>query len=202
MRIALPVVCAAVAAAWLAWARVGPRQTWLISPVLVILLSLSVAVNEWRWWAYETELQRAAAPVLGQVEARFGCERVARHFFSSSGHVGHVYFDADGKPADWAFLSMSTCSRLKDFRRDPGTDDLQQIVAAHTLAHEAAHLTGIRNEAQAECRALAADEAVMVNLGATPQQAADAVSRYRAEVLPRLPSQYRGSCTQETTATR
>jgi hypothetical protein len=117
-----------------------------------------------------------------------------RNFWSSQGHVGHVWFDADGTPARLAFLSSGTCDKVKSWRDHPGAASIKEIVAVHTVAHEAAHLAGQRNEAEAECTALTHDVLVMQRLGATPQEARADVVRYLAEVYPRLPDEYRGAC--------
>ena len=70
----------------------------------------------------------------------------------------------------------------------------------HTVTHEAEHLSGVRSEADAECRAIEADPQVMQRLGASPSAAAAAVRRYVREVYPRLPSDYVGECPAVTAA--
>ncbi len=179
---------------WLVLARVRPRGEWRIGPVLLLVPALIFVGNELRWQAFEAKLADAARPVLGNTQAGFGCERLTRHFFSSSGHVGHVWFDENGTPADEAFLSMQTCAGIREWMRGDGRQDERTIVAVHTLAHEAAHLTGIRDEARAECLAMRNDEEVMTRLGATSADAAAAAQQYRVEVYPRLPAEYQGTC--------
>ncbi len=195
MRVLIPSLAALSAVGWLLLARVRPDGRWRLTPVIVFVVMGLVAANEARWAAFEHRLAVAAAPVMAGRDAGFGCERLTRNFFASTGHVGHVYFDADGNPADSAFLSMNTCAQLKNWIRHPDPANLDEVVAVHTLAHEGAHLGGLRNEAQAECRALGVDEQVMVNLGADRATAAAALARYKAEVYPRLPSEYTaGGC--------
>lgn len=202
MRIAVPLLLATACAGWwvLAWRREG---SWRIGPLLLLVPVLLFTANEIRWARTEAGLTTAAAPVLErpgtvrEVEdggSAFGCERLMRNFFSSQGRVGHVWFSADGTPAPSAFLSMGTCSNLKSFRADPDSASLDEIVAVHTLTHEAAHLSGIREEHAAECLALEYDAEVMTRLGASPEQADHYARHYRAEVYPRLPEQYRSAC--------
>ena len=193
MRIVVPALVALGCLGWL-WSsrRAG---NWGVLPALIATVAGLATGNEIRWQIFESKLASAAAPVLGDTEASFGCERLTNHFWSSHAHRGHVMFDADGTPADNAFLSMQTCADIKAFIDDPRTADLQQVTSVHILAHEAAHLHGIRAEAEAECVALQADRAVMMNLGADSQPASAAVRRYLDEVYPRLPADYRsGDC--------
>jgi hypothetical protein len=111
-------------------------------------------------------------------------------FFSSQGHSGHVWFDADGRPATQAFLSSSTCARVKQYEKDPDAAGLDEVVAVHTVTHESEHLAGVRAEDVAECRALQQDREVMAALGARPDVARAQVLRYLTEVYPRLPQDY------------
>jgi hypothetical protein len=179
---------------WLLAKRFLMGGGWKIWPVLVIVPTLLFTLNEWRWHRFESTLVRAAQPVLAGRDAGFACERLMRNFWSSQGHVGHVWFDADGTPAHDAFLSSGTCDKVKSWRDHPGAASVEEIVAVHTVAHEAAHLAGQRDEAQAECTALTHDAQVMERLGATPDEAQAAVVRYLAQVYPRLPDEYRGAC--------
>jgi hypothetical protein len=170
------------------------RGGWLIWPVLLIVPTLVFSVNEARWHRFESDLASAAQPVLAGRDAGFACERLMRNFWSSTGHVGHVWFDADGTPAHDAFLASSTCAKVRSWRDHPGSADLDEIVAVHTVTHEAAHLAGQRSEAQAECIAVTHDAQVMQRLGATAEQARADVVRYLTGVYPRLPDDYRGDC--------
>lgn len=194
MRIAVGLVVAGACLAWWLSKRCLLNAGWIIWPVLVAVPALLFSANEARWHSFESHLAEAAQPVLGGRDAGFACERLMHNFWSSQGHVGHVWFDADGTPAHDAFLSSSTCARVKSWRDHPGSASVEEIVAVHTVAHEAAHLAGQRNEAEAECTALTHDREVMQRLGATAAQAQADVVRYLAEVYPRLPDEYRGGC--------
>lgn len=195
MRLALPLIAVLTGLGWLVLTRVRPGGGWRIAPVLVMIVAALIGLNELRWASFENRLAHAAAPVLAGRDSSFGCERITRNFFSSTGHVGHVYFDAEGNPADDAFLSMNTCARLKDWMKHPEPSDERQLIAVHTLSHEGAHLAGIRDEGKAECAAMAADEQVMINLGANPATAAAAAARYRSQIYPHLASEYTsGGC--------
>ena len=194
MRIAAGLAVAASCLVWWLAKRYLMGAGWTIWPVLVIVPALLFSANEARWHSFESQLADAAQPVLAGRHAGFGCERLMRNFWSSQGHVGHVWFDAQGRPAHDAFLSSDTCAKVKSWREHPGTASIEEIVAVHTVAHEAAHLAGQRNEADAECTALVHGGEVMQRLGATPEQAQRDAVRYLVEVYPRLPNDYRGAC--------
>lgn len=173
------------------WRRDGD---WRLGPILVVVPLVLFTGNEARWAYTEARFADAVRPVAQLKGGDIGCERVMRNFFSSQGRVGHVWFDADGTPVGPAFLSMSTCARLKEFRRHPDRVELDHVVAAHTLAHEAAHLSGERDESAAECLALAHDVQVMQRLGADVAAAERYHGWYLTQVYPRLPSEYRDAC--------
>ena len=194
MRIAAGLLLSAFCLSWLLARRYLLGRGWAIWPVVVLVPALLFTANETRWQRFESGLADAAQPVLAGRDSGFACERLMRNFWSSTGHVGHVWFDANGTPALDAFLSSGTCSAVKAWREDPGGASLDEIVAVHTVAHEAAHLAGQRSEAQAECTAVTHDAEVMQRLGASPDQARAAVVRYVTQVYPRLPDEYRGEC--------
>jgi hypothetical protein len=194
VRIAAGLLVSAFCLSWLLARRYLLARGWAIWPVLVIVPALLFTANELRWQRFESALAHAAQPVLAGRDSGFACERLMRNFWSSTGHVGHVWFDADGTPAHDAFLSSSTCAKVKAWREHPGAAGLDEIVAVHTVVHEAAHLVGQRSEAQAECTAVTHGAQVMERLGATPDQAGAAVVRYVMQVYPRLPDEYRGAC--------
>lgn len=186
---------------WLLAARYQPRGSWRVLPALLAVVCATFGINELRWHQYETQLTTSARPVLDAgtypmpgERTRFSCERLMRNFWSSQGFAGHVSFDADGTPAKESFLGMDSCSGVKRFRKAPSRAGLEEIQAVHIVAHEAAHLTGERSEARAECLAMAHDAQVMQLLGASPVVAETAALRYRREIHPRLPADYQGTC--------
>lgn len=185
---------AVVCLAWWLAKRYLMNAGWMIWPVLVAVPALLFSANETRWHSFESQLAHAAQPVLAGRDSGFACERLMRNFWSSQGYVGHVWFDADGTPARTAFLSSGTCDKVKSWREHPGAASIEEIVAVHTVTHEAAHLAGQRDEAQAECTAITHDVQVMQRLGATTAQAQRDVVRYLTQVYPRLPDEYRGAC--------
>jgi|GEM_PF-2289447 len=191
MRIVVGVVVVGYCVAWLLAKRFLMHGGWKIFPVVIGLVAVLFTGNELRWAVFEEQLADAVGPGMGSARASFACERLLRGAWASQGRVGHVWFDADGKPAGAAFLSADTCAQVKAWRGDPAGASLAQIVAVHTITHEAAHLAGVRDEAKAECLAIQRDTVTMTALGATPVVAAGQVKTYLSAVYPRLPDAYR-----------
>lgn len=187
--LALAVGCVA----YLLAVRYRPRGQWMLTPAILAVIFALFTMNEMRWARFEGRLAYAASPILGERDSGFTCERVMRNFFSSHARPGHVEFDANGAPAQDAFLSMKTCARIKSWLRDPGAADQDESHAVHIVAHEAAHLVGVTVEAQAECLAIQAGEEVRTRLGADPQQARSQAAEYYHSYYPRLPGEYRSA---------
>jgi hypothetical protein len=190
VRIVGGALAASLSLAWLLTQRFRRGGRWRALPALIALPALLFCANELRWYRFQHELASAVQPVLGTREAGFGCERLMHDFFSSTGHPGHVWFDAAGHPASEAFLSQQTCADVKAYRERPDAATLAEVVAVHTVTHEAEHLAGVRDEATAECRALQADAAVLVAFGADPATARAQVGAYLTQVYPRLAGDY------------
>jgi len=193
MRILGGVAVVAYCVGWLLAKRFLMRGGWKILPMLIGVVAILFTGNEVRWAMFEGQLSDAVAPGLGGVRAVFACERVLRGAWSSQGRVGHVWFDQDGHPSGAAFLSSSTCAQVKAWQGHPSGADVGELVAVHTVGHEASHLAGIRDEAAAECAAVQRDTDVMVALGATRAEAAREVGEYLRVVYPSLSDAYRSS---------
>lgn len=198
-RSGLVVLAALGVAAWWPARRYLFSRGWALWPALALLVLLPVAVVEVRAARFEARLAAAATPVSGSRGA-FACERVLHGFWRSSGRPGEVWFDADGRPVRPAWLSGATCAAARRQLAHPSTADLQGIVALHTIVHEAAHLAGVREESLAECSAIAHDLQVWQRLGLPRDVGEASLARYRAEVRPRLPDEYQGTCPQPAVA--
>lgn len=196
MRIVAGAVVVGCCVLWLLAKRFLMRGGWKVFPVVIGLVAVLFTGNELRWAMFEGQLADAVEPGMGGLRASFACERLLRGAWASQGRVGHVWFGADGKPAGAAFLSANTCAQVKAWRGNPAGADLAEIVAVHTITHEAAHLAGVRDEGTAECLAIQRDAATMMALGAARIVAAGQVKAYLSAVYPRLPDSYRsGQCT-------
>ena len=146
----------------------------LLAPVLLVaavpVLGL-MAIHQERH-VNEDRLGRVASGIAGrQVEVH--CPGTLTKLVEISPHAGSVYFDGNGRPADYTELNDATCSTLDDFAEgdtSPG-DALRVARALHVLAHEAIHLSGVRDEAQADCFGFQKTAFVAEELGASPEEA-------------------------------
>ncbi|GAA4361569.1 hypothetical protein [Angustibacter luteus] len=203
MRILVGAAVVALSVGWLVAGRFRTPRTWRVLPALVALPALAFTLNEVRWWHFEHGLADAVRPVLAGHDSGFGCERLMHDFFSSQGRSGHVWFDANGVPAREAFLSMDTCAGVKAYQHDPRSASMADVVAVHTVTHEAEHLAGQRSEAVAECSAIQADARVMVALGADAATARAQTRSYLTTIYPRLSGDYvDGECRADGTLDR
>jgi hypothetical protein len=146
----------------------------LLAPVLLVaaipVLGL-VAIHEERH-ANEDRLGEVASQIAGrQVEVH--CPGTVKKLVDISPHAGSVYFDGNGTPADYTELNDATCSMLDDFAEgDTGADDALRVARAlHVLAHESIHLSGVRDEAQADCFGFQKAAFIAEELGASPEEA-------------------------------
>ena len=159
--------------------------------------------------------QRAAA----QSEARYGrvaseiakrdvhvrCQGILGELLDIGVNAGTVQFDPSGRPADVTHLTRGVCRGLRRFVDDPRSTRLdcvraaaacprqtfETVQAVHTLAHEAVHLAGVRNEAEAECYGLQTVDLVAVRLGADRDTARALADYAFARLYPALPAHYR-----------
>jgi hypothetical protein len=146
----------------------------LLAPVLLValvpVLGLMAIHHERR--ANEDRLGRVASQIAGrQVEVH--CPSTVKMLVDISPHAGSVYFDGNGRPADRTKLNDATCSMLDDFAEgETDSDDALRVARAlHVLAHESIHLSGVRDEAEADCFGFQKTAFVAEQLGASQEEA-------------------------------
>lgn len=143
--------------------------------VLVPLLVLSA----WQFVRREQNEHRLAlvASEIALRDVDVSCPGFWTRLVEVTPNAGWVDFDEHGRPGDMTSLSASTCSGLERVWRgqersfaclahggcDRGT--LAGVSGIVTLAHEAWHLRGVVNEAQAQCYAVQSTEGVARALG-------------------------------------
>ncbi len=181
--------------AWLAvraWSARGSSGSRLPVAVAVLVVpGLLLGWFEYEDHAADGRLSQTASVLAGR-PVHVSCQRLLGTMIDASANRGEVYFDADGRPADETVLKYDTCQALYDYLGSAKVaPDLDQVVAVHVLAHEAAHLAGERSEAVAECLSVQSTEATALLLGAPPDAARALAVRYAAEVYPRMPDDYR-----------
>jgi hypothetical protein len=177
--------------AWLAWlaARAYVFRTRPLVTVAVVLTLLVPALwTEVRWLRVQAAATAAVQQLTGNPDARVHCQRALATFLWAGADLGRV----EWAEPDRAWLTLETCQHLGDWHRSDRTDpSLDEVVAVHVLTHEAMHVSGDRNEATTECRALQRDSRTVVLLGGTAGQGRALAQRVATEVYPRMPDEYR-----------
>lgn len=141
----------------------------------------------------ERRLETAASELVGtSVEVR--CQSFGGAFVDVGADLGYVVFGADGRPEAWTLIKRQQCKDLSDYlssdKQQPTRD---QIIAVHALSHETVHVTGVRDEAQTECKAMQLDAGMAALLGASPQAAGELAIAYWREIYPWMPASYRSA---------
>jgi hypothetical protein len=154
--------------------------------LLVILIPV-IAFSAWEHHKRGQNEARlgAVASSIAQRSVGVDCPGFWRQLVDVTSEDGRVHFDVAGRPNDNAELSAGTCDRLEDFSRakikpafdclvpDDRTCDRDVVETARalsTLAHEAYHLAGVRDEAAAECYGIQTVDFVAERLGAAVNQ--------------------------------
>jgi len=175
----------------------------LIAALLVIAAALTAvgfARHEDRM-REQDRLAAIASDLAGRrIEVR--CPSFLAGLVDTHGEAGRVEFDEHGRPADRTDLSPQTCKALRriervDFacitRGDCGFDEFQAGWAAHTLAHEAFHLRGVKDEGVTECYALQNTAYVAERLGVATDDARKLQAWLYLKGYPNEPEEYRSS---------
>ena len=139
----------------------------------------------------EHRLETAATDLAGTpVEVR--CQSFGEAFVDVGADLGYVVFGADDRPEPWTLIKRQQCKDLSDYlssdKQQPTRD---QIIAVHVLSHETVHVTGVRDEAETECKAMQLDAGMATLLGASPQAAAELSIAYWRDIYPWMPDSYR-----------
>ena len=168
-----------------------PRPFPYITVVLLVTLggaSLGPLVLRVR---LEHRLETAASKLVGTpIEVR--CQSFGGAFVDVGADLGYVVFGADGNPESWTLIKRQQCGDLSDYlgsdKKDPTRD---QIIAVHVLTHETIHVTGVRDEAETECKAMQLDAGMATLLGAELQAAEELAIAYWRDIYPWMPASYR-----------
>ena len=108
---------------------------------------------------------------------------------------GWVMFSAAGRPETVAHVTGKQCAQVRSWRylRTPGRATLEQARAINTVVHEAEHLSGITNEAVAECAAVQDIPAAVVAMGGTDAEGRAIAAQFYGYWYPMMPDAYRSS---------
>jgi hypothetical protein len=166
----------------------------LVSPVLLVALVpvLGIFALQHEKRVKEERLAAVASQIAGR-DVAVHCPGLAQKLLDVSSNAGSVYFDAQGRPADFTDLNDETCSTLSNFAEgDTSADDTLRVARAlHVLSHESFHLAGVQGEAEADCFGVQRVAFVASELGAERAEAARLAAIARADRALTAPSEYR-----------
>ena len=138
------------------------------------------------------------ASELARRHVTIRCEGQSGALTGARGESGRTEF-IGGRPVSVSYLQEGVCQTLHAYAHDlaagescllPCDAPLEVAWSVNTLAHEAYHLAGARNEAQTQCYALQAIDFVARRLGASSAQAR-ALAVFSFDQLPgRMPPEY------------
>jgi hypothetical protein len=175
----------------------------LVAAVLAIAVA-GLAFQQRAGAQSEARYGRVASEIARR-DVRVRCQGLLGELLDLGVNAGTVQFDPSGRPGDVTHLTRSVCLGLERFADDPGSSGLdcvraatvcprrtfEMVQAVHTLAHEAVHLAGVRDEAEAECYGLQTVDLVAVRLGADRDTARALADYAFARLYPALPPRYR-----------
>jgi hypothetical protein len=192
--------------------RGGDGRRHLITPVKAVALLVVLGIvavfglDACARGSTEAKAAAVAAELSGRDGIRVSCPGPIARVLVYETNAGWVAYTADG-PSDEAKLTAEICdglARLID--QGPALDlacletdscspeDRRVALGVAVLAHEAAHLSSISDEAEAECFSYANSEWTALRLGASPRAAARIPVWQREFQAPRMPSRYQGAC--------
>ena len=141
----------------------------------------------------EARLADAASVIVGR-RVQVHCQSFGEAFVDVGAELGFVAFGPDGVPEPRTLIKREPCAALRDYlRSDRSAPSREQIVAVHTLTHEAIHMSGVTNEAETECLAMQRDAEMARLLGADRSDARALALSYWTSVYPQMPTPYRSS---------
>ena len=141
----------------------------------------------------ENRLEDAASRLIG-TRVTVHCQSFGEAFVDAGQELGYVRFSSDGVPEHHTLIKRAQCHDLSDYLDSRGESlTVQDIVAVHTLTHEAIHMSGETNEATTECIAVQRDADMARLLGAPDDDAVALARAYWAQIYPRMPENYRTS---------
>lgn len=178
--------------------------------LLAVVVAIPALVVAWQWWSdarTESRLRPVATAIAGR-QVEVDCQSLWGSLLDAQSRHGEVWFGPDGVPEARIFLTHPTCERLAEFAgksRHAELDCLAEIdwsasaplppegdcyrrssdtvYALLTLAHEAYHTAGVRDEATTNCYAIQAMAWAAWALGAHPVEA-ERVALAMVAVLP------------------
>jgi hypothetical protein len=164
--------------------------------VLAVLLVVAVGFAWSKHQGRKHEESRWAQIATGIVghPVAVHCPNTFQRLTSVSSEAGYVRFTAAGPPEPETFLAPATCDGLARFAKSHKAT-FENAWAVQTLAHEAFHMRGVRDESVTECYGLQWTAYVASQLGADVRHAEAAARVAWAVGYDQLPDEYKsGDC--------
>ena len=161
----------------------------------LILIGTALLVPFFLRVRLEGRLETASSAIVG-VPVEVDCQAFGEAFVDAGMELGYVRFSPDGVPERRTLIKRQQCKDLSDYIGGGHADVVhEQVVAVHTLTHEAIHMSGVTSEAETECVAMQRDAEMARLLGAEPADAISLARYYWDNVYPRMPEPYSsGDC--------
>ena len=191
---ALCVGAAGIAARW--WGRridaLGRPRAFPLFSVAALFLLGAATLTPWLLRVrLEHTLAGAASTIVGS-SVDVHCQTAGETFTDAGADLGYVAFGPDGVPAKRTTIKWAQCRALSSYVRSGGLNpSREEMIAVHVLTHESMHMSGVRSEAESECRAMQRDARMALLLGAARSDARYLASWYWEEIYPRLSPAYR-----------
>jgi hypothetical protein len=185
------------------------------TPLWVRALIVLVVAGGPGWWLVQWHdrvvNQRRLAAIASQIAGRpvhVRCPGVIGRTFAYDLVEGTVAFDAQGRPADVTELRARPCDELEALAEGRRAGVLRCIAVEHwcgaaedrlavaldVLTHESVHLSGVRDEAETECRSLSGLAWTAERFGITAEVAQRLATWQATHAYLRMPDRYRGNC--------
>ena len=176
-----------------------PRPFPWISVGLLVAMAAAAFTPVLLRLRLEARLEDAASEIVGR-RVQVHCQSFGEAFVDAGVELGYVRFGPDGVPERATLIKREPCADLRAYLGSDKTQPTRdQVVAVHTLTHEAVHMSGVTVEAQTECLAVQRDAEMARLLGASVEEAESLARYYWVNVYPRMPDGYRTSdCTLST----
>ncbi len=141
----------------------------------------------------EGRLSHASSTLLG-THVKVDCQTLTGSALDMGRELGYVKWGPGGIPERKTLIKHQQCNDLHSYldssKQHPSA---AQILAVHVLTHESMHMSGITNEAIAECDAMQRDTTMAEDLGARPPAAHALAVTYWLTVYPDMPDGYRST---------
>lgn len=171
--------------------RPRPFPRYAVSGLL--LLGAVAAVPVIRHDRLEHRLSGVASQLVGSA-VRVHCQTAGEEFVDAGAELGYVKFSAGGTPEHRTVIKHAQCGFLRHYLDRAGrSPTVDELIAVHVFTHEAMHMRGISNEAEAECAAVQRDASTAALLGASGRAAHTLALRYWRVYYPGLPDDYRSA---------